>query len=26
VGMLLTLPTLEAPFTAALERMLGYFG
>jgi flagellar biosynthetic protein FliR len=26
VGMLLTLPTLQAPFVAALERMLGYFG
>ena len=25
VGMLLTLPTMQAPFTMALERMLGYF-
>jgi flagellar biosynthetic protein FliR len=25
VGVLLTLPALQAPFTAALERMLGYF-
>ncbi|MBS0447551.1 MAG: flagellar biosynthetic protein FliR [Proteobacteria bacterium] len=25
VGVLLTLPTMQAPFTMALERMLGYF-
>ncbi|HUP06618.1 MAG TPA: flagellar biosynthetic protein FliR, partial [Caldimonas sp.] len=25
VGMLLTLPMMQAPFTMALERMLGYF-
>jgi flagellar biosynthetic protein FliR len=25
LGMLLTLPTMQQPFTVALERMLGFF-